>query len=371
MLAEVEALREEMDRLPDPPGPDETVDPWNVREMILNTGVLAARDLDRWQRALDLNADVLASQRRRHAGSHELARTRFNDYVPLLRLGHLDLAEALLRECQQVFEDQQDIPWLGTVLDARADVAAERGHADEAAAHESAALRLKYLRPNPHDVAVSHHNLADHLRRGRTDLADRVVQQVAAALIHRLTGAPGPLTQSVRGLAHDLRTLGDQAGLPGSVAELAARVDQVEGVRFTALIDRLAPDPQAAETALAEIIQAARELPAEQVYDIQSQLQRWQPAIDELVAAVHGDEQAAADVDDLLDHLATTDDWQALAGALRQILAGERDREALLAGLHPVDTAIVRTTLDRLSDDPHATKPANPAVAEGPAHYGD
>src|SRR5690606_1032327 len=35
VLAEVEALREEMDRLPDPPGPDETVDPWNVREMIL------------------------------------------------------------------------------------------------------------------------------------------------------------------------------------------------------------------------------------------------------------------------------------------------------------------------------------------------
>src|SRR5690606_7152602 len=79
VLAEVEALREEMDRLPDPPGPDETVDPWHVREMILNTGVLAARDLGRWQQALDLNADVLAGQRRRHAGPHELPRTRVND----------------------------------------------------------------------------------------------------------------------------------------------------------------------------------------------------------------------------------------------------------------------------------------------------
>src|SRR5690606_31943285 len=150
-----------------------------------------------------------------------------------------------------------------------------------------------------------------------------------------------------------------------SVAAVAARNDQEEGVRITALNDRLAPDPQAAETALAEIIQAARERPAEQAYDIQSQLHRRQTDNAELVTAAHRYEQTAADVDDLLDHLATTDAWQALAGALRQILAGERDREALLAGLHPVDTAIVRTTLDRLSDDPHATKPANPAVAEG------
>lgn len=375
VLAEVEALREEMDRLPDPPGPDETVDPWNVREMILNTGVLAARDLDRWQRALDLNADVLAGQRRRHAGPHELARTRFNDYVPLLRLGDLDGTEALLRACQQVFEDQQDLPWLGRVLGARADVAAERGHADEAAAHQRTALRLKYVRPDPRDVAVSHHNLANHLRRRRTDSADRVAHRAAAALIRHLAGDQGDL-ESVRALAYDLRTLGDQAWLPGSVADLAARVEQVEGVRFTALIHRLAPDPQAAQAALAEIIQTARELPAEQVYDVQGHLRRWQPAIDALVDAAGGDEQAAADVDDLLDDLATADDWRALAGTLRRILAGERDLRALLTGLDPADTAIVRATLDRLGgdpDDPGTTEPVDPVttVVEGSIHHGD
>ncbi|HLT12031.1 MAG TPA: hypothetical protein VK028_14720, partial [Micromonosporaceae bacterium] len=190
-----------------------------------------------------------------------------------------------------------------------------------------------------------------------------------------LAGDQGDL-ESVRALAYDLRTLGDQAWLPGSVADLAARVEQVEGVRFTALIHRLAPDPQAAQAALAEIIQTARELPAEQVYDVQGHLRRWQPAIDALVDAAGGDEQAAADVDDLLDDLATADDWRALAGTLRRILAGERDLRALLTGLDPADTAIVRATLDRLGgdpDDPGTTEPVDPVttVVEGSIHHGD
>jgi hypothetical protein len=134
VLADVEALLAEMENLPDLPGPDESVDPWNVRETALQLGVSAATDLRRWQKALDLNAEVLASQRRRNAGPHEIAKTRSRDYGPLLRLGHVNQAEALLRDCQQVFEDHQDTIWLGTVLADRAVVAAERGHLTEAIA---------------------------------------------------------------------------------------------------------------------------------------------------------------------------------------------------------------------------------------------
>ena len=54
-----------MDTLPATPGPDETATPWNVREMLLDTGRNAARQLGRWSDALDLNAALIASMRDR------------------------------------------------------------------------------------------------------------------------------------------------------------------------------------------------------------------------------------------------------------------------------------------------------------------
>jgi tetratricopeptide (TPR) repeat protein len=288
VLAEVRTLREQMRLLPDQPGANETVIPWNVREATLSTGVIAAGGLGRWQQALDLNAEVLASIQRRGAGDHWIARTRFNDYYPLLELGRREEADTLLRACQHVFEAHQDIPNLGLVLGARADLAGRGGRHAEAASFERTALRLKYVQPDPRAVAALHHNLAGSLARGGVDPAGRIAHRLAAALIYRLTGMHHELDGSVRALAEDLRSLGHQAQPPASVDELAVQIEQVEGVHFAALIHALAPEPGDAEAAVAEIVQAARDLP------------------------------------------------------------DERDAEALLAGRDPIDTAIVETTLDRL-----------------------
>src|SRR5664280_3635016 len=51
VLAEVERLRERMRALPDERGANEAVDPWNVREVIFDTGRSAALALGRWQDA--------------------------------------------------------------------------------------------------------------------------------------------------------------------------------------------------------------------------------------------------------------------------------------------------------------------------------
>jgi hypothetical protein len=53
---------------------------------------------------------------------------------------------------------------------------------------------------------------------------------------------------------------------------------------------------------------------------------------------------------DLLEDIATTD-WVALVAALRRVLAGDRGRELLLAGLDHIGAAILTATLDQLS--PH------------------
>lgn len=52
----------------------------------------------------------------------------------------------------------------------------------------------------------------------------------------------------------------------------------------------------------------------------------------------------------LLDDIATTD-WAALAAALGRVLAGDRGRELLLAGLDDLGTAILGATLDRISPE--------------------
>jgi hypothetical protein len=70
-----------------------------------------------------------------------------------------------------------------------------------------------------------------------------------------------------------------------------------------------------------------------------------------VVATTEGDEDTAAGLQPLLDQLGATDDWAALVAVLRRILAGERG-EHLLTGLDPVDTAIARETLRRVTSGP-------------------
>jgi hypothetical protein len=53
-----------------------------------------------------------------------------------------------------------------------------------------------------------------------------------------------------------------------------------------------------------------------------------------------------------LDEFGASTDWAALITALRQVLAGVRDRTQLLTGLDDIDTAILTTVLDRLPTTP-------------------
>jgi hypothetical protein len=58
VLAEVQQLRGQLVSLPETSDQEERVDPWNVRELILQAGALAARGLGRWEVALELNGEV-------------------------------------------------------------------------------------------------------------------------------------------------------------------------------------------------------------------------------------------------------------------------------------------------------------------------
>ena len=85
VLDQIQALQDQMDKLPATSAGNETVEPWNVRELILNIGYASAQALGEWQQCLDLNAAILASKRARGASAYEIIRLRYNDAGPLMR----------------------------------------------------------------------------------------------------------------------------------------------------------------------------------------------------------------------------------------------------------------------------------------------
>src|SRR5205823_4970041 len=131
-------------------------------------------------------------------------------------------------------------------------------------------------------------------------------------------------------------------------------------VRFTTLVAALAGDLDTAQHALTTVLEAARNLPPEAAFDLQHQLEEWEPNLVVLVAAADGDPGAATAIDQLLTDLADTADWATLADVLRRILAGERDPDQLLPGLDPIDTAIVTRALDALAGRITLTPPPAP-----------
>jgi hypothetical protein len=343
VLAEVAALRAQMAALPEQSDQEEQVIPWNVREIVLDTGRYAARNLERWEEALMVNAEQVRSKQARGATAHDVAWTRFNDYFPLLRLGEVDEAERLLLACRDVFEAEGDLARLGKTLGALADLEAERDHSGEAIRLQQTALRYSYAVPDPEMIGISHHNLASYLGQSGRDVALVVAHRLAAALIRARTGS-GELPSTLEALARDLADAGDPAPLPGSFAELCAQLEQVEGVRLAELAAQL-PQRQANDhQVLAELIQLARTPPG-----VRQQVMAWVPVLDLVVAAAGGNQDAATTkLEPFLAEQAKNPDWTALVGVLRRILAGERSDD-LTQGLDPVDTAIVTQTLRRLA----------------------
>jgi tetratricopeptide (TPR) repeat protein len=348
VLAEVDRLRAAMAELPARPDASEAIPPWNVRETILDVGHTSALATGDWQQCLDLNAEIAASKRERGAREHDVTRTRFNDAGPLIRLGRLAEAGRLLADCQRVFEDLADTPSLAMVLSTRADLEDKLGHRQAAADLERAAIRLRYARPEPRNIAISHHNLANYLGRLGGDRAGQRAHRLAAALIRRLGGMAHDLDRTVRALAAELRADDGGQALPTTVAQVAETAGRTEGVRLGELLAALQPDPRVVEAALAEILAAAAALPpGDSAPDITRHLQEWEPVITLIAAVGQPGHEAPAELDQFLGEQAEQPDWAALAAVLRRILAGERG-ESLLDGLDPVDTAIARETLARL-----------------------
>jgi hypothetical protein len=260
ILHELPALRAQMTKLPHQPADNDRVNSHNAREGILETGRLSAIALQRWHNALELNNDIAHTQQQRGASPDQIARTRFHNYLPLLRLGRLTEAEYLLRECQNVFHTTADTTQLAVIYAARAELEDIRNHPLHAVNLQRSSLRLCYLHPDPHQISTAHHDLANYLSRACTNPAEQRAHRLTATLLYHLTGDTRELTTTLQVLANELRnhtTHPNTPELPTTLPDITRLLDATNGIHLGDLLTALCPDPTTAEHALTHLLTTA------------------------------------------------------------------------------------------------------------------
>lgn len=246
VLIDLPAMRAKMAGLPDERAHNDRVNPWNVRECILDIGRLSAVALERWDDALDLNDELVKTKQRRGASTSEVTASRCHDYVPLFHLGRSADADQLLRDCQDIFATVRDVAQLAIVYGARADLEDKRDHPRNAVELQRTSLHLRYLHPDPQEIATAHQHFADYLSRAGGNPAAQRAHRLAGALLNHVTGNTREVARALRGL--------DGAALPATLPEVIRLVDADNGICFGNLIAALCPDLASAEQVLTDLL---------------------------------------------------------------------------------------------------------------------
>jgi hypothetical protein len=239
VLAEVETLRARMASLSDSAEQGESVNPWNVREVVLNAALIANIRSGRCEAALALVAEIVSLKTARGATALDLTLARFRAFDALVGLHRFEDARQLLTECHSVFVGEGNPGYLARLFSAKANLADRIGHADRAVALEQSALRYDYMTGHPWELAISHFDLANFLvhEGGTPKLA--LAHLLAATIIDMQSGG-GLLPQPIQTIARQLASFGSMPPpVPSSFAELCRTVEEVEGVRFAELFARL------------------------------------------------------------------------------------------------------------------------------------
>ena len=171
------------------PVPENTDDEQLVRSLVggLEIAFQANGALGRWQPSLDLVGEQEQVKRALGMGEHEIARTRFNRYWPLMELGKLDEARAVLESCLEVFRRAGDMTREARALSGLADVWDALGDRGQPLALERQALALLDRLPDLVGRAGSHNNLASYLHAAGSP-AEARSHQLAALVYILFTG---------------------------------------------------------------------------------------------------------------------------------------------------------------------------------------
>jgi tetratricopeptide (TPR) repeat protein len=229
-----------------------------IRDIVLDHGVAAAKGLRDWPRAREISSQLTAHLDARGAEKQERARYRAGEYAALLELGDANAAEQLLAECQR--DLPADDPAVAHVVGARAVVASHRGDHEDALRLGVEELRLLYAHPGGWLAkARAHRNVGNHLLRLGRAWEELAAHWMAAALIYRLLGNWTDSESVLSGLT--VLVAAGQVRTPRQMPELSALLERTDGVAFAELVAALREDPADVETALAELVAVVDEGP--------------------------------------------------------------------------------------------------------------
>jgi tetratricopeptide (TPR) repeat protein len=143
--------------------------------------------LKRWAACLELLVEMEATERELGEGELPLARTRFNQYAPLIRLGRLKEAQHVLEGCLDIFRHADDASLQAKALSGLADLWSRRNDSKRAVGLERRALALRNCFPDSLDRADSHGNLAAYLFDSR-ELEESACHNLTALLYFSVSG---------------------------------------------------------------------------------------------------------------------------------------------------------------------------------------
>ena len=160
-----------------------------------------------------------------------------------------------------MFEHENSVELLGSVLSALADVEDRLSGPATARRFAETALRYRYIRPAPPVISVSHFNLATYLTRDRAEWPQILAHRLAAVLIG-VAIRSGNIGSVLATLVRDLQQAGaaGHSALPADFAALCTTVEAVEGVRFRELMERLVGDSAQCDALLQQVVTAALEM---------------------------------------------------------------------------------------------------------------
>lgn len=163
LAEQIQALRERMEQLPPTAEDNDTVRPYWVKELVLDTVYTAALSMRDYRTCLDTSEETIRQKRARGADQTQIARATYRTCFPLMRLGNLEEAATRLKWCRLVFTEASDTAALAATYSALGEIEEELGRPQAAVEFNQAALRHQYAARTLGGIINAHMNLGHRM----------------------------------------------------------------------------------------------------------------------------------------------------------------------------------------------------------------